>query len=135
MYLEEREEARSKEGAVPGKPFKFSWKSGELSSSKCVAPERVMKPSKTAFLFPQGIVAAARSKGEHKQKVFLTVSFGGIKIFDEKTGVSEVDRVVGQSCIFPWFLSCLEKKFQWNLTGANTHGASQRFDLYITCTV
>lgn len=36
----------------------------------------------------QGIAAAARSKGEHKQKVFLTVSFGGIKIFDEKTGVS-----------------------------------------------
>uniref|UniRef100_A0A8C5UB00 DAB adaptor protein 1 n=1 Tax=Malurus cyaneus samueli TaxID=2593467 RepID=A0A8C5UB00_9PASS len=38
----------------------------------------------------KGVVAAARSKGEHKQKVFLTVSFGGIKIFDEKTGVSEV---------------------------------------------
>lgn len=37
---------------------------------------------------PQGIAAAARSKGEHKQKVFLTVSFGGIKIFDEKSGVS-----------------------------------------------
>uniref|UniRef100_A0A3Q2DPQ0 DAB adaptor protein 1a n=1 Tax=Cyprinodon variegatus TaxID=28743 RepID=A0A3Q2DPQ0_CYPVA len=36
----------------------------------------------------KGIAAAARSKGEHKQKVFLTVSFGGIKIFDEKTGVS-----------------------------------------------
>uniref|UniRef100_A0A8C7XXJ1 DAB adaptor protein 1a n=1 Tax=Oryzias sinensis TaxID=183150 RepID=A0A8C7XXJ1_9TELE len=36
---------------------------------------------------PQGVAAAARSKGEHKQKVFLTVSFGGIKIFDEKTGV------------------------------------------------
>lgn len=44
------------------------------------------------FLFPsfclQGIAASARSKGEHKQKVFLTVSFGGIKIFDEKSGVS-----------------------------------------------
>lgn len=37
---------------------------------------------------PQGIAAAARSKGEHKQKVFLTISFGGIKIFDEKSGVS-----------------------------------------------
>ncbi|XP_016526178.1 disabled homolog 1-like [Poecilia formosa] len=36
----------------------------------------------------KGVAAAARSKGEHKQKVFLTVSFGGIKIFDEKTGVS-----------------------------------------------
>ncbi|XP_030626584.1 disabled homolog 1 [Chanos chanos] len=35
----------------------------------------------------KGIAASARSKGEHKQKVFLTVSFGGIKIFDEKTGV------------------------------------------------
>nr|XP_002198370.3 disabled homolog 1 isoform X3 [Taeniopygia guttata] len=35
----------------------------------------------------KGIVAVARSKGEHKQKVFLTVSFGGIKIFDEKTGL------------------------------------------------
>ncbi|XP_063795349.1 disabled homolog 1 isoform X2 [Pseudophryne corroboree] len=35
----------------------------------------------------KGIVAGARSKGEHKQKVFLTVSFGGIKIFDEKTGI------------------------------------------------
>lgn len=46
--------------------------------------------SQSCSLFPQGIVAAARSKGEHKQKVFLTVSFGGIKIFDEKTGVSKV---------------------------------------------
>ncbi|XP_072853779.1 disabled homolog 1 isoform X3 [Pogona vitticeps] len=35
----------------------------------------------------KGIVASARSKGEHKQKIFLTVSFGGIKIFDEKTGL------------------------------------------------
>ncbi|KAA0708800.1 Disabled -like protein 1 [Triplophysa tibetana] len=35
----------------------------------------------------KGITASARSKGEHKQKVFLTVSFGGIKIFDEKSGV------------------------------------------------
>ncbi|XP_063746658.1 DAB adaptor protein 1a [Eleginops maclovinus] len=35
----------------------------------------------------KGVAAGARSKGEHKQKVFLTVSFGGIKIFDEKSGV------------------------------------------------
>nr|XP_056699995.1 disabled homolog 1 isoform X2 [Euleptes europaea] len=35
----------------------------------------------------KGIVGAARSKGEHKQKIFLTISFGGIKIFDEKTGL------------------------------------------------
>uniref|UniRef100_A0A4W5Q529 DAB adaptor protein 1a n=1 Tax=Hucho hucho TaxID=62062 RepID=A0A4W5Q529_9TELE len=32
-------------------------------------------------------VTAGRSKGVHKQKVLLTVSFGGIKIFDEKSGV------------------------------------------------
>ncbi|XP_030891893.1 disabled homolog 1-like [Leptonychotes weddellii] len=36
----------------------------------------------------KGVVAGARSKGEHKQKIFLTISFGGIKIFDEKTGDS-----------------------------------------------
>nr|XP_060482791.1 disabled homolog 1 isoform X15 [Panthera onca] len=36
----------------------------------------------------KGVVAGARSKGEHKQKIFLTISFGGIKIFDEKTGTS-----------------------------------------------
>uniref|UniRef100_A0A4W5QIF2 DAB adaptor protein 1a n=1 Tax=Hucho hucho TaxID=62062 RepID=A0A4W5QIF2_9TELE len=36
----------------------------------------------------KGIAAAGRSKGVHKQKVLLTVSFGGIKIFDEKSGVS-----------------------------------------------
>ncbi|XP_028299537.1 disabled homolog 1 isoform X2 [Gouania willdenowi] len=35
----------------------------------------------------KGIAAAARSKGDHKQKVFLTVSFGGIKIYDEKSGI------------------------------------------------
>ncbi|XP_029286199.1 disabled homolog 1 isoform X4 [Cottoperca gobio] len=35
----------------------------------------------------KGIAAGARSKGEHKKKVFLTVSFGGIKIYDEKSGV------------------------------------------------
>lgn len=42
---------------------------------------------------PQGIAAAARSKGEHKQKVFLTISFGGIKIFEEKSGVSSEENV------------------------------------------
>ncbi|XP_041063752.1 DAB adaptor protein 1a [Carcharodon carcharias] len=37
----------------------------------------------------KGIAAAARSKGEHKQRIFLTISFGGIKIFDEKTGAMQ----------------------------------------------
>ncbi|XP_057189048.1 DAB adaptor protein 1b isoform X3 [Triplophysa rosa] len=35
----------------------------------------------------KGIAASARSKGNHKQRVFLTVSFGGIKIYDERSGV------------------------------------------------
>lgn len=48
---------------------------------------------------PQGIAAAARSKGEHKQKVFLTVSFGGIKIFDEKSGVSSEANVCECLCM------------------------------------
>ncbi|KAG8013954.1 Complement component C8 beta chain, partial [Nibea albiflora] len=35
----------------------------------------------------QGMASSARSKGEHKQRVFLTVSFGGIKIYCERSGV------------------------------------------------
>lgn len=49
-------------------------------------------------VYPQGIAAAARSKGEHKQKVFLTVSFGGIKIFDEKSGVSSEANLILFTC-------------------------------------
>ncbi|XP_070292655.1 disabled homolog 1 isoform X2 [Salvelinus sp. IW2-2015] len=33
------------------------------------------------------MATSARSKGEHKQRVFLTISFGGIKIYDERSGV------------------------------------------------
>ncbi|KAG7227295.1 hypothetical protein INR49_000299 [Caranx melampygus] len=35
----------------------------------------------------EGMASSARSKGEHKQRVFLTVSFGGIKIYCERSGV------------------------------------------------
>lgn len=49
---------------------------------------------------PQGIAAAARSKGEHKQKVFLTISFGGIKVFDEKSGVSSEANVFVYVCLY-----------------------------------
>lgn len=59
---------------------------------------------------PQGVAAAARSKGEHKQKVFLTISFGGIKIFDEKSGVSsEANTFVGMcapACGIPHLHAC-----------------------------
>ncbi|XP_028834071.1 DAB adaptor protein 1b isoform X1 [Denticeps clupeoides] len=42
----------------------------------------------------KGIAATARSKGEHKQRVFLTVSFGGIKIYDERSGVLQYHHAV-----------------------------------------
>lgn len=88
-YLEKREEARSKEGTVPGRSLSFPRKVVNCPQADLwLLGEPWNQPS--CSLFPQGIVAAARSKGEHKQKVFLTVSFGGIKIFDEKTGVSKV---------------------------------------------
>ncbi|KAI3375213.1 hypothetical protein L3Q82_021718, partial [Scortum barcoo] len=35
----------------------------------------------------KGMASSARSKGEHKQRVFLTISFGGIKIYCERSGV------------------------------------------------
>ncbi|XP_061587463.1 complement component C8 beta chain-like [Cololabis saira] len=35
----------------------------------------------------KGMASSARSKGEHKQRVFVTVSFGGIKIYCERSGV------------------------------------------------
>ncbi|XP_034038449.1 uncharacterized protein LOC117521216 [Thalassophryne amazonica] len=35
----------------------------------------------------KGMASSGRSKGEHKQRVFLTISFGGIKIYDERSGV------------------------------------------------
>nr|XP_023865743.1 disabled homolog 1 isoform X2 [Salvelinus alpinus] len=35
----------------------------------------------------KGMATSARSKGEHKQRVFITISFGGIKIYDERSGV------------------------------------------------
>ncbi|XP_030016412.1 disabled homolog 1-like isoform X2 [Sphaeramia orbicularis] len=35
----------------------------------------------------KGMASSARSKGEHKQRVFLTVSFGGIKIYCERSGL------------------------------------------------
>ncbi|XP_028902548.1 disabled homolog 1 isoform X2 [Ornithorhynchus anatinus] len=51
-----------------------------------VAAARGDKLCQDAMMKLKGVVAGARAKGEHKQKIFLTVSFGGIKIFDEKTG-------------------------------------------------
>lgn len=37
--------------------------------------------------FHQGMAAAARSQGQHKQRIWVNISLSGIKIIDEKTGV------------------------------------------------
>ncbi|XP_023674671.2 disabled homolog 1-like isoform X3 [Paramormyrops kingsleyae] len=52
-----------------------------------VRAARGAKLCQDSMMKMKGIAASGRSKGEHKQKVFLTVSFGGIKIFDERSGV------------------------------------------------
>lgn len=70
-----------------------------LSREICINSCICSCPASNVFIYMcvssclQGVAAAARSKGEHKQKVFLTVSFGGIKIFDEKSGVSSEESV------------------------------------------
>ena len=48
-----------------------------------------------SFNLAQGMASSARSKGEHKQRVFLTVSFGGIKIYCERSGVSSMSAEQG----------------------------------------
>ncbi|KAK9979967.1 hypothetical protein ABG768_013369 [Culter alburnus] len=52
-----------------------------------VTATRGDKLCQDSMLKLKGIAASARSKGNHKQRIFLTVSFGGIKIYDERSGV------------------------------------------------
>lgn len=40
------------------------------------------------YLFSQGMAVAARSQGKHKQRIWVNISMSGIKIIDEKSGVS-----------------------------------------------
>lgn len=39
-------------------------------------------------LLPQGMAVAARSQGKHKQRIWVNISMSGIKIVDERSGVS-----------------------------------------------
>lgn len=40
------------------------------------------------FAWLQGMAVAARSQGKHKQRIWVNISMSGIKIVDEKSGVS-----------------------------------------------
>lgn len=41
-----------------------------------------------SFVLFQGMAVAARSQGKHKQRIWVNISMSGIKIIDEKSGVS-----------------------------------------------
>ncbi|NXA13794.1 DAB2 protein, partial [Sapayoa aenigma] len=43
-----------------------------------------------------GMAVAARSQGQHKQKIWVNISLSGIKIIDEKTGVIEHEHPVNK---------------------------------------
>lgn len=61
-------------------------------------------PHVVSFNHLQGMASSARSKGEHKQRVFLTVSFGGIKIYCERSGVSSMSASGPRGRAAPWGL-------------------------------
>ncbi|XP_069740052.1 disabled homolog 2 isoform X3 [Narcine bancroftii] len=44
----------------------------------------------------KGIAIAARAQGQHKQRIWLTISLSGIKLIDEKTGVIEHEHTVNR---------------------------------------
>ncbi|XP_032874393.1 disabled homolog 2 isoform X2 [Amblyraja radiata] len=44
----------------------------------------------------KGIAIAARAQGQHKQRIWLTISLSGIKLIDEKTGVIEQEHTVNR---------------------------------------
>ncbi|XP_026721603.1 disabled homolog 2 isoform X2 [Athene cunicularia] len=52
------------------------------------------KMSQDSMMKLKGIAVAARSQGQHKQKIWVNISLSGIKIIDEKTGVIEYEHPV-----------------------------------------
>ncbi|XP_042309323.1 disabled homolog 2 isoform X3 [Sceloporus undulatus] len=54
------------------------------------------KMSQDSMMKLKGMAVAARSQGQHKQKVWVNISLGGIKIIDEKTGVIEHEHPVNK---------------------------------------
>ncbi|XP_037654800.1 disabled homolog 2 isoform X2 [Choloepus didactylus] len=54
------------------------------------------KMSQDSMMKLKGMAAAARSQGQHKQKLWVNISLSGIKLIDEKTGVIEHEHPVNK---------------------------------------
>ncbi|XP_062984198.1 disabled homolog 2 isoform X2 [Elgaria multicarinata webbii] len=54
------------------------------------------KMSQDSMMKLKGMAIAARSQGQHKQKIWVNISLAGIKIIDEKTGVIEHEHPVNK---------------------------------------
>ncbi|NXJ83073.1 DAB2 protein, partial [Trogon melanurus] len=54
------------------------------------------KMSQDSMMKLKGMAVAARSQGQHKQKIWVNISLSGIKIIDEKTGVIEHEQPVNK---------------------------------------
>ncbi|NWX82494.1 DAB2 protein, partial [Nothoprocta ornata] len=54
------------------------------------------KMSQDSMMKLKGMAVAARSQGQHKQKIWVNISLAGIKIMDEKTGVIEHEHPVNK---------------------------------------
>ncbi|NWH74368.1 DAB2 protein, partial [Piaya cayana] len=54
------------------------------------------KMSQNSMMKLKGMAVAARSQGQHKQRIWVNISLSGIKIVDEKTGVIEHEHPVNK---------------------------------------
>ncbi|XP_034956385.2 disabled homolog 2 isoform X2 [Zootoca vivipara] len=54
------------------------------------------KMSQDSMMKLKGMAVAARSQGQHKQKIWVNISLAGIKVMDEKTGVIEHEHPVNK---------------------------------------
>ncbi|XP_069077478.1 disabled homolog 2 isoform X4 [Pleurodeles waltl] len=54
------------------------------------------KMSQDSMMKLKGMAGAARSQGQHKQRIWVNISMSGIKLIDEKTGVIEHEHPVNK---------------------------------------
>ncbi|XP_066566682.1 disabled homolog 2 isoform X2 [Amia ocellicauda] len=54
------------------------------------------KMSQDSMMKLKGMAVAARSRGQHKQRIWVNISLSGIKVIDEKTGVIEHEHAVNK---------------------------------------